>query len=468
MFNNANVIIFETCPDGIAFSDCNFNITAANRAFCSLIGYELTELLNLKIQDITPKKWLKIEQKAVQYLERFSKNSITYYKQYLKKNGELVSVQQITWKIVDSEQNCLGYWAYVKDKTMENESKVQIRRQKNRIRHVVNTIPDLVCCVDSKLKVLFVNESFCEFYGIADHKIVGRLMSKFLSEREKFQLYELINSNGFVNGSFFNCQLKKLRNDTDVVQWSVLQIPSKEKLKSEFMLIGKSLSLKKRESLMREQEQHLNAMGKLATTFFHEMRTPLSSILFSIDLLRKQTVTESRLENQVQIIEEEGKQLYGVVCNLLKMSQKMEFENRTVNVSNLIDCAWEILEFKRQKNPYQFNNTVSNVFYFGDKQIIMELFQILLSNSLEACPEGGTISVRSIERTGVLELYITDTGHGISEPELIFEPYYSTKDGGTGLGLPYLRKMLTAINGTIQLVSSSKGNTEFMITLSVE
>ncbi|MFN3467933.1 MAG: ATP-binding protein [Candidatus Brocadiales bacterium] len=101
-----------------------------------------------------------------------------------------------------------------------------------------------------------------------------------------------------------------------------------------------------------------------------------------------------------------------------------------------------------------------------DKEKFKQALLNLLLNALEAMPDGGNLYLRAWQEAGSVRLSIRDTGKGIPDEvkERVFELFYTTKEGGTGIGLPLAHNVVQAHGGTISFNSSVKG-TEFVITL---
>src|SRR5678815_969057 len=91
----------------------------------------------------------------------------------------------------------------------------------------------------------------------------------------------------------------------------------------------------------------------------------------------------------------------------------------------------------------------------------------LIVNAIEAMPDGGTLSINSKWTEETLQLEITDTGQGIPEDQIkkIFEPFYTTKEQGLGLGMPYAKKIIEEHGGSLSLNSKAGEGTSIRITL---
>jgi signal transduction histidine kinase len=109
------------------------------------------------------------------------------------------------------------------------------------------------------------------------------------------------------------------------------------------------------------------------------------------------------------------------------------------------------------------SGTAASVDADGIRRVLINL----LDNALEATPEGGSVTVRSASADGLLRIVVEDTGRGIppGDRERIFQPYFSTKGRGTGLGLALSRRIVTDHGGTIRAEERAGGGTRFVVEL---
>ena len=135
-------------------------------------------------------------------------------------------------------------------------------------------------------------------------------------------------------------------------------------------------------------------------------------------------------------------------------------------LTSVLDFSREELQRANVKVERAFDASTPKA--LADEGQLRQVFMNLVRNSREAMAgDGGLLKVQSRAVNGVVEIVFTDTGHGMTSDvrERIFEPFFSTKEGGTGLGLAVARQILQAHHGSIACDSKPGGGTTFVVTL---
>jgi signal transduction histidine kinase len=252
-------------------------------------------------------------------------------------------------------------------------------------------------------------------------------------------------------------------------------------LAREFDAMAKSLQEReaqlkeKQEALLRAEQ--LAAVGRISAQIAHEVRNPLSSIGLNADLLQEALgkaqfgdEAEAREARDVlQAMQREIDRLTEVTEQYLRMARlpKPQLAPEDVNevLTSVLDFSREEMERAGVKLSRELDPAAPRALL--DEGQLRQVFLNLLRNSREAMPEGGRLAVRSRARNGVVEVMFEDTGRGMtpSVQERIFEPFFSTKDGGTGLGLAVSQQIVQAHGGSIRCDSAPGRGTTFLVTL---
>jgi nitrogen fixation/metabolism regulation signal transduction histidine kinase len=225
-----------------------------------------------------------------------------------------------------------------------------------------------------------------------------------------------------------------------------------------------------------EQVQRLAAIGEQVGRLAHDIRNPLASIEWFATLLgRDQQPGLERRELADQLIQA-IRSLDGLVSNLLTSSTPLKAERQCVNLSRLLDdvelLAMYPLRTKRLTIHRQRESSLFEI--LGHEQLLKQALLNLLLNAIQASPPDGHIEIQwrrtSCPGTGGavsagvngVALSIRDQGCGMSEEELarVFQPFYSKRQGGTGLGLPIVKDIVHVHQGMIEMESfPDKGTT---------
>jgi signal transduction histidine kinase len=225
----------------------------------------------------------------------------------------------------------------------------------------------------------------------------------------------------------------------------------------------------------RKRSQRLETLGAMAAALAHEVRNPLSTMSVNLQLLAEdfaqpQSPVEQRTLRRARLLLGEVKRLDGLVADFLKLVRGYEIKPEVVDLELLVAEALRFAdpEHARLAIRPRFSPDPGARFVLADPALLRTAILNLLVNARQAMAEaGGELLVEIVGRENHVEVRITDTGPGIP-PELqekIFRPWYSTKEGGTGLGLPTARRIVEELGGELRLQSEVGRGTRFTLTV---
>lgn len=226
----------------------------------------------------------------------------------------------------------------------------------------------------------------------------------------------------------------------------------------------------------RLQRQY-DEIAALAGGLAHEIRNPLSTIRLNLELLfedlqeQQEHPASHRLTRKLRTIQGECGHLEEVLDAFLQFARAGELTLETVDISDVIRQFLEFYQPEAREAKIELRPHLANDLprVQVDKTLIKQVVANLVRNAQQAMPQGGAIDVQAYQREQSLVLEIIDTGPGISPTALprIFDAFYSTRSGGSGLGLPTVRKIVEAHGGTIQCDSEQGKGTRFTVKLPV-
>ncbi len=228
------------------------------------------------------------------------------------------------------------------------------------------------------------------------------------------------------------------------------------------------------ERLARIRTQRLARLGTLLAGFAHEVRNPLSTIGLNLQLVLEdykdaESPRDRRTHKRLTTVQGEVRRLQKILEEFLSFARAPEPKLAPVDLNEKLRALVEFQE------PEMREAGVSLRFYPGGDvgQVAVDWDHLqaavvnLVRNAKEATPAGGEILVSTAREPGAVLLRVTDTGGGIP-PELatrVFEPYFSTKKTGTGLGLPTVRRVAEEHGGTLTFQSEAGKGTQFTLRL---
>jgi signal transduction histidine kinase len=204
----------------------------------------------------------------------------------------------------------------------------------------------------------------------------------------------------------------------------------------------------------------------------HEIKNPLSVIRMNMDLLAEdfsqaESPRERRALNKIDVVQNQCTRLENLLRDFLKFARLRDLELLPGSLNDVVDRVLLLFEPQAREANVEFirflNPDLPSIKL--DEQTLHAALLNLVKNALEAMPDGGQLMARTrITRNGVA-LDLIDTGCGMDEQTALhmFDAFYSTKNGGSGLGLPTARKIIEAHGGRISVQSEVGRGTQFTI-----
>lgn len=242
-------------------------------------------------------------------------------------------------------------------------------------------------------------------------------------------------------------------------------------------------SLRDREALLAEKQaellraERLAAMGRVSAQVAHEVRNPLSSIGLNVEMLQEQVEglkfeqpeAQAEVRQLLAAVMREVDRLTEITEDYLRLARlpvpTLRREDLVAVLDSVLGFSSEELERAGVKVLRQ--DAPGEVAVLADEGQLRQVFLNLVRNSREAMPGGGTLTVTVARRGAEVEVRVADTGGGLAEEvkRRLFEPFFSTKQGGTGLGLSLARQIVQAHGGRIEADPTVSSGTTFVITL---
>lgn len=214
-----------------------------------------------------------------------------------------------------------------------------------------------------------------------------------------------------------------------------------------------------------EHQQALNVVGQMAASIAHEIRNPLTSLKGFTELLKLKADEESSM--YLSVIDSELQRMEQILSELLVLSKPSSMEVKLIDIDSIIKQVIEfMLPDALMKNiMIQYISCSTQVFIGGNENRLKQVFMNLIKNAIESMPNaGGKITVEmNVKDSTTVELKIKDEGIGMDSTTIrnLFQPFYTTKTTGTGLGLVFVKKVIEEHDGIIFVESELKKGTCF-------
>jgi two-component system sensor histidine kinase HydH len=207
------------------------------------------------------------------------------------------------------------------------------------------------------------------------------------------------------------------------------------------------------------QNEKLAAIGRLAAGVAHEVRNPLGVIRASASMVKESFETDDEPYRACEFIAEECDRLNGLITALLSFARPSEPRLASVSIEKVIERALQIHDGEARTRAIEIERAIDGPVpeVCADPDLLSQLVLGLLTNASEAVGEGGRVALRVSAARDAVVLEVADSGPGVSpeDAERVFEPFYTTKASGTGLGLAMSARIVESHAGEIEVVQGA-------------
>ncbi|HEU4631132.1 MAG TPA: ATP-binding protein [Gemmatimonadaceae bacterium] len=339
-----------------------------------------------------------------------------------------------------------------------------------RFRTLFRAAPDAVLTLQEGGVVQEANDCAGDVFGLAPAVLAGRALGELVVAEDRDALSDALATG--LGGRPARVDVRVPRQGgVRHVEIALRRLPETEP--PTVLLIGRDVTHEHDMHARLVEAERLAAVGELVAGVAHEVNNPLSSIsAFAQLLLRDGTLTPDQHES-VEVVHAEALRASQVVRDLLTFARRSAPTREAVELAAVVERALRLrgyqLASQNVRTELDLDPDVPPV--SADARQLQQVVLNLVTNALQAMPDGGVLRVATRRRDTMVELAIADTGPGIPEEARshIFEPFFTTKGEGegTGLGLSVSYGIVAAHGGSLTLADTSAQGTCFVVALPV-
>jgi PAS domain S-box-containing protein len=345
--------------------------------------------------------------------------------------------------------------------------------ENERIEVVLDSLADGIVVADEEHNVILVNKAAERLIPFTSSDYYERAMWDAIGDDDisAFVRTVLENQESVMDREFTLDHLGKDR----ILSCSVLPLVRDGHIQGNILHVEDVTERRNREARLRRAE-NLASLTTLAAGVAHEIKNPLGSIGIHIQLVEKalkepEKMDSDKVQSYLAVVNEEVERLNKIVVDFLFAVRPMNvnLEERAMN-----SVVREVLEFvghELQQAGIEIESLLAEDLpnLELDEKYLKQAIMNIVKNAMSAMPEGGTLRVATQRRGDQVELQISDTGVGMSEEvqQKIFEPYFTTRDYGSGIGLTLVYKVVKEHNADITVRSQPEKGSTFTITFPV-
>lgn len=332
---------------------------------------------------------------------------------------------------------------------------------------MINNLPEGVILTDNNLNIRYLNKNAETMIGLELRDVIGRPPEQTLPS-----FISSIDISTPNDDQVLEKEISIERRDGHTIPASVIatEVVTADGMFVGHMYILKNLSQIKQLQLEVQKKDKLAVIGNLAAGVAHEVRNPLSSIKGYASYFKTLFAEDSENRAAAEVLVNETERLNRVITELLEISRPSDIKLQEVDIQTVFDTALRLIHSDANQNgkteiSLDIANNIQSICIDPDRfvQVLMNIYL----NSVQAMPSGGVLGTTVVSKKNHVEIAITDTGSGMSEEtkRQIFNPYFTTKSSGTGLGMAIVQKIVEAHKGEIRVSSVEGEGTEIAINL---
>ena len=490
--NQFNSSLIEQSPHPILVTDWDSTILRVNKALEQLTGYSSSELVGIKV----PFSWY-AEQDTKKKKDRDLKAALArrgqkFEEKFHKKNGGPFWVEVTpTTVIVDGKlKHYLNIWTDITERKRVEE---ELKRNNQFNYNLFKQSPHPVLVTEKDTTIVEVNHALEDLTGYSSSELIGlkvpypwwpeeipkdkdkrdhkaalagkgqKFEERFIAKNGEYFWIELIPAAVMIDNKLINY----LAIWTDITQRKQMEEELKERYQQE-------------RKLHRELEAEIRKRIEFTRIIVHELKTPLTSIMLSSDLLTAELKEQLPLD-LAQSINRSTVNLNSRIDELLDMARgemgMLKLKIRPLDLRQLLSSAASDMApaVSSHKQSLTLKLPASLPLVMADEDRLRQIILNLLSNASKFTPDGGKITLRAREKAASLILEVEDTGPGISDKnqKWLFEPYYRVERereriSGLGLGLALSKTLVELHGGQIWVKSQVGQGSTFGFSLPLE
>lgn len=380
----------------------------------------------------------------------------------------------ITGGLVEAEQRQMANYQRVSSQLETAYAKLEERALalsslQNFTRSILESTTSGVLSVDQNMRIVACNRAAADIFGMDEDELVGSKLSELCKGETDLcrQAQQVLSG----ERERVDTELKLTNARGRVVPATVSIAPHKDLAGDK---IGVVVTLEDLTEVRELYEQllradRLAAMGELVAGVAHEVRNPLGTIRASIQLLEGENPDVPSVAELAPVVKQEIDRLDGVIKALLDFGRPSKPVFADVDLPKVIE---DVVTFTRRYARRAHVSVATKAadgraHVWADAEQLKQVFINLIFNAVQAMPDGGQVTIETADADGFVKVTVRDTGTGMPSDVLgkIWDPFFTTRDEGSGLGLAVVHRIVDEHGGYIGVVSEVGNGTTFVVKL---
>jgi two-component system NtrC family sensor kinase len=448
--------LFDSIQEGLFFATPDGRFLDVNDAMVRMLGYASRE--ELLRADVSPHLYPAPEARE-KFLKALSERGVlrNYEETLRRKDGTLLHTLQNITAVRDARGRIAQIRGLMLDVTEQKTFQSQLQRERDFNQKILNTTQSMILVLDTAGLISYANRR-CYEAGYQEGELIGHRLVDWVeaSHREDFDAALETTAHGH---QVENLELRVRRSDGSMGHFSISLSPMRDEQNAVNSVVVVMTDITDAALLQAKlaHSEKMATIGRLVSGVAHEVNNPLAAILGFTDLLLENPEVPGSAREDLQIILQETQRTKDIVQDLLSFARQRPVQRELVQVNNVLRQTIKLRSYDFASHGVEviedFEEKLAAA--LGDSQQLQQVFLNILNNAYDAVQDAGQrgrIKIHTRRQAEMIEVAISDNGTGISDPQRIFDPFYTTKQvgKGTGLGLSICYGIVRAHGGEIQ------------------
>lgn len=351
-----------------------------------------------------------------------------------------------------------------------------VERVKSFMRNILQSIPTGVLTLDPHGRVTSLNSAAEQLLGLRASMVAGRSVDDLLHSASDLGpwIRSVMGGNQLIQET--NLSLSSNGDRRLTLRASASELRDESGKAEGLVILLRDITEVSRLELQLRRADKLAALGTLASGVAHEVKNPLYAVNLNLHLLAVELESshpsQGEIKGYLDILRSEIQRIHRIVENFLRFSRPSLPEVKPLDLNALIERILSLVAFEAADHGITIEThldpTLDSV--PADEGQLTQVLLNLVINAVQAMPSGGTLTVSTQHENGRAHVTVKDTGEGI-KPEVlphVFDPYFTTRPSGAGLGLAITHRIVEGHRGAIDVESTAGEGTTMTVRLPLE
>ncbi|MGD0059320.1 MAG: ATP-binding protein [Verrucomicrobiia bacterium] len=351
---------------------------------------------------------------------------------------------------------------------------LKLARERGFLETLFNTIQEGVIVTDADGRITYLNAAAGQLLGINPERAVGEPLSHYLRDLDWQKIWSADKDEW---QKVFTHELEVFYPQQRFLGFYIVPVADEQNsMVTGMAVILRDVTETRQRAATTLESEKLSAMTLLAAGVAHEIGNPLNSLNIHLQLMERElkklpTAQGERLREDLRVARDEIARLDQIINQFLHAIRPTQPELQPTNVNEVVAETLTLMEREVVDRDILVERELAEGLprILLDRAQLKQAFYNIIKNALQAMRSGGILRIRTEADDTHVTISFIDSGHGIAPEQIgqLFEPYFTTKQNGTGLGLMIVQRIVREHGGTIEVESDRDRGTTFRIKLPI-